>query len=218
MRTTYSRPVATTIALLGAMILLTGCGSSGAMLPPGTNVPSEEPMGVVTPVDDPIMAGYDGVDTIESASMDDPYAQAVSDWNETTGSLGGVDDFSLDDEPLPVGYGGGYGDDYGYGGYGFASGYGYGGGLVDDGLMSAGFEDPGFPDPGFDDMGGGFDAGLEDPGFVDGGFDAGFVDVGMDAGFVDAGFDAGAMDVGMDAGFADVGMVDVGGFDAGIGF
>lgn len=234
MRTT-SRPLATMLMLAGAMTLFAGCGDEGAHLPAGmsgssasytaggtTGVdviddvlggdPGPQTAGVSTMVDDPVLAGYDGV---EGAGLDDPYSRAINDWSETEGSLGALDSSDLDDygddDLLPVGYGnGGYGG-YGYGGniLGAAAYGGYGAGFQNAGMMDAGFEDPGL-----------MDAGFEDPGFADPGLDAGTMDVGFDAGAgFDPGIDAGA---GMDAGFVDpgfdagAGMVDVG-FDAGAG-
>jgi hypothetical protein len=225
--------------LVGASFLLTGCGDEGAHLPAGMtgssaayssatgndvvdsvlgSDPGPQMAGVSTMVDDPVLAGYDGIDSLDGAGLDDPYSRAIADWSETEGSLGTMDgEFDdYDDDFMPVGYGGdgyGYGDDlYGYGGgvLGAAAYGGYGdAGFMDAGMMDAGFEDPGLMDAGFEDPG------FADPGFVDAGFDAGMVDVGFDPG-VDPGIgmDAGFVDpgIGMDAGFADVGM------DAGIVF
>jgi hypothetical protein len=233
MRTAASRrPLAAVLVLVGASFLFTGCGDPGAHLPAGSSGanyaggsgndvidsvfgtdPGPQMTGVQTSVDDPVLAGYDGIDTIDGLSgdgltsglgVDDPYNQAIADWNEHEGSIdafdNGVDDF--DDDFEPVGYGGGYDDGWGYGGdYGIASTGGWGGA----GMMDAGF-DPGVEDPGFTD------AGFEDPGFADPGFDAAPVDVGMDPGVVDAGVDSAAF---MDPG---AGAVDVGGMDAGIVF
>lgn len=238
MRTT-PRPFTTSLMLLGAMALFAGCGDQDAHLPAGmsgassaysgsTGVdvlddvidgdPGGSHAGVSSMADDPVLAGYDGVDGTGGLGIDDPYSRAVSDWNETEGSLGGLDDLDpgMDDGMIPAGYGG-YGDGYGYGGdvlgMGLAGGYGgYGNvGVMDAGMMDAGFDDPGFVDPGFEDPG--FDAG-----FTSVGFDPGLVDPGIDAGVVDAGMDAGFVDPGFDAGVVDTGFADVGGFDAGIGF
>jgi len=261
MRTSSIRPLATTLVLVGAMTLFAGCGDEGAHLPAGMSGSSASYTGGATGidavdsvlgedpgpatagigsagVDDPVLAGYDGVDSVDGSSLDDAYARAANDWteNEGSGSTALLDD-PYGDDLMPVGYGRGYGDDYGYGDgiFGTAlSAAGYGGaGLMDAGLyggddlgmMDAGiddvdmFDDTGF-DAGFVDTGfdaGGFDAGAMDIGFEDPGFDAGIadvgMDVGMDAGFVDPGFDAG-----IDVGGFDAGVVDVGGFDAGIGF
>lgn len=221
MRTSSHRPIATTLVLLGAMTLFAGCGDQGDYLSASLSGSSSAYIGATgdeRPIDDPVLAGYDGVDSTTGLGIDDPYSRAVADWNETEGSLGGLDDIGIDefgdDDLMPVGYGA---DAYGYGSdvYGLgSSGYGYGSNLYgaaaygsfdDPGLMDAGF-DPGIEDPGM------IDAGFEDPGFVDPGFDAGMMDVGMDPGVIDAGMDAGFVDPGFDAG-----MVDVGGFDAGIG-
>lgn len=251
MRTTIRRPIATSLLLVGAMLLLTGCGDAGSHLPAGMtgsgsahltpaggDVLGSDPgplaAGVASGVEDPVLAGYDGLEEIDSLASDDPFSRASQDWSETEGSLStmgsaALDDLGLDEGPMPVGHGG-YDDGWGsggLGGYGSVglSSAGYGGGwggnaaLVDGGMVGAGMDDLS-----------GLDTGLEDPGFVDGAFDAGFVDAGMDVGFVDAGFDggidpgfvdAGAADFGVDpgfvdTGFADVGAVDVGGFDAGL--
>ena len=257
MRTASRRPIATSLLLVGAMTLFAGCGDEGAHLPAGMTGssaaysagggaegvdaflggdPGPQTAGVTSQIDDPVLAGYDGIDEVGELGTDDVYGRAISDWNETEGALNGLDsDINLDDDGfLPAGYGG-YGGGYGYDdGLGFNSGYGYGNGLMtaamsgvgygDAGLMDAGFVDPGFEDPGFVDPG--FeDPGFVDPGFVDPGFDAGidpgFADPGFDAavadpGFVDAGFDPGVADVGFDPGFVDAGVADVGIVDAGI--
>ncbi len=246
MRTAYRRPIATSLLLIGAMTLFAGCGDEGAHLPAGMTGssaayasaggndilggdPGPQNAGVTSQIDDPVLAGYDGIDEVGSLGTDDVYGRAISDWNDTEGSMSGLDsDIGLEDDFLPAGYGG-YGGGYGYDdGMGFNSGYGYGNGLMtaamggagygNAGLMDAGFVDPGFEDPGFEDPGfidAGFDAGM-DPGFVDAGFDPGIADVGMDPGFVDAGFDPGIADVGFDPGFVDAGIADVGMVDAGI--
>lgn len=244
MRTKASTRFATTLLMVGSLLLLSGCGDEGAHLPAGMmggstyassqgsdllgGDPGPLDGGVRSGVDDPVLTDTTGLDELGSLASDDPFQRAVSDWNDGTGSLGGgIDDIDLDagldDDFLPAGY-----DGYGYGdGYGFDDGYGYGGNVLAAASyggvgMDAGLIDPGFDDPGM------IDAGLEDPGFIDGGFDAGFIDAGMDVGFVDAGFDAGfdpgfadvgfsdvGFDAGFDPGFADVGSFDVGGFDAG---
>lgn len=254
MRTAYRRPIATSLLLIGAMTLFAGCGDEGAHLPAGMTGssaayssgsgegidallggdPGPQMTGVTSQIDDPVLAGYDGIDEVGQLGTDDVYGRAISDWNETEGSLSGLDsDIGLEDDFMPVGYGGyGGGSGYGYGN-GLDAGYGYGNGVMtaamngggyggyggNAGLMDAGFEDPGMVDPGF------VDPGFEDPGFVDPGFDAGidpgFVDPGFDAGiadpgFVDAGFDPGVADVGFDPGIVDAGIADVGMVDAGI--
>ena len=241
MRPKSNRPIIMLAMLVGASFLLTGCGDEGAHLPAGMNGssaayssasgndvidsvlgadPGPTMTGVSTSVDDPVLAGYDGIDSADGLGIDDPYSRAVADWNETEGSLGGLDDTGefddFDDDFMDVGYGGGggygYGDDiyggYGYGGNGLsAAAYG---GYGDAGMMDAGMMDPGFEDPGF------ADAGFEDPGFADPGMDAGMMDVGFDPGIADVGMDAGFVDagVGMDAGFVDAGI----GMDAGMVF
>lgn len=245
MRTTFRRPTATPLVLVAAMVLFAGCGDEGAHLPAGmtgasaahagtTGVdvlddvidgdPGPGTEGVSTMVDDPILAGYDGLDAADGLSLDDPYSQAINDWNETEGSIGGLDsmdsfdDFG-DEGLMHAGYGGpGYGSGYGLG-YGYGAGVlsaaAYGGsgagGLMDAGLLDAGLEDPGLMDPGF-----------EDPGFADPGIDAGIADAGFDPGMVDPGIDAGVIDAGMDVGMVgtgfDAGAIDVGGFDAGMAF
>jgi hypothetical protein len=226
------------LVLVGATFLFTGCGDEGAHLPAGMtgasaaytgasgndvidsvlgSDPGPTMTGVSTQVDDPVLAGYDGVDA-GGLGIDDPYSRAMADWNETEGSVGGLDEMGMDDfddDMMPVGYGGGGGYGYGediYGGYGYG-GNGLGaaayGGFDNGGMMDAGM-DPGFEDPGF------ADAGFEDPGFADPGMDAGTMDVGFDPGVADVGMDAGFVDpgVGMDAGFVDAGA----GMDAGIVF
>lgn len=243
MRTAYRRPIATSLLLVGAMTLFAGCGDEGAHLPAGMTGssaaytsaggndllggdPGPSTAGVTSQIDDPVLAGYDGIDELDTLGTDDVYGRAISDWNETEGALNGLDsDINLDDDGfLPAGYGG-----YG-GGYGSDDGYGYGNGIMtaamsgvgygNAGFMDAGFADPGFEDPGFIDPG--FeDPGFVNPGFVDAGFDPGFVDAGFDPGFVDAGFDpgfvdAGVADVGFDPGFVDAGVADAGMLDAGI--
>ncbi len=246
MRTAYRRPFATSLLLVSAMVLFAGCGDEGAHLPAGMTGssaayagasggdgidallggdPGPQAVGVSTMVDDPVLAGYDGIDEVGALATDDVYGRAISDWNETEGALSGLDsDINLDDDGfLPAGYGGyggGYDSGYGYGnGNGLMTaalnGGGYGGYGGNAGLMDAGFEDPGMMDPGFEDPGfvdPGLDAGIADPGFVDPGFDA-----GMDPGFVDAGFDPGVADVGFDPGIVDAGVADVGMIDAGAG-
>jgi hypothetical protein len=248
MRTAYRRPIATSLLLVGSMILFAGCGDDGAHLPAGMTGasaaysatgtdgvegflggdPGPTTAGVSSQIDDPVLAGYDGIDEVGELGTDDVYGRAIADWNENEGSMSSLDsDIGLDDGGLmPAGYGGGYGYDDG----GFNAGFGYGNGLMtaamngtgwggNAGLMDAGFEDPGFADagfvdPGFEDPGfadAGFDAGIADPGFVDPGFAA-----GADPGFVDAGFDPGVADVGFDPGIADAGVMDVG-IDAGAG-
>lgn len=254
MRTAYRRPIATSLLLVGSMVLLAGCGDEGAHLPAGMTVssaayssagggdgvdgflggdPGATTTGISSQIDDPVLAGYDGIDEIGELGTDDIYGRAISDWNETEGAMSGLDsDIGLDDDGFqPAGYGG-YGGGYGNRA-GLNSGYGYGNGLMtaalngngyggNAGLMDAGFQDPGFADagfvdPGFEDPGfadAGFDAGIADPGFVDPGFDAGIADPG----FVDAGFDPGVADVGFDPGIVDagVGVADIG-IDAGAG-
>jgi len=230
MHMSYRKP-ATTALLLVSAIVFTGCGDQGSRLPAGVLGTSSVGVGAGTAggdLDDPVLAGYDGTDSVDGLVGDDPYDTALNNWNETEGSMGGLEDASFDDfddsrlmdagydgggygagSGSGYGYGGGYGNDYdyGYGGYGsgvgIASAGGYGG--YGGGMMDAGFEDPGM-----------MDAGFEDPGFADPGFDAGMggVDAGFDPGIADAGItDVGMADVGME----DVGM-DVGGMDAGVGF
>lgn len=262
MRTTKRRPIATPLLLVGAMVLFAGCGDEGAHLPAGmsgasasyaegaTGVdviddvlggdPGPADAGVSTMVDDPVLTGYDGLDSVDGYSLDDPYSQAVADWNDSEGSVGGLStldlDAGMDDDFLPAEYGraGGLGAGWDDGLYGYGSGVlgaaGYGGvGMMDGGLMDAGMLDAGLDDPGLMDAG--FDPGL-DPGMVDPGLDAGMMGVGFDPGLVDPGIDPGVIDAGLDAGFvdtgfvdtgfdagiADIGAVDVGGFDAGIVF
>ncbi len=233
MRTKSRRPIATCLLLVGATFLLAGCGDEGSHLPAGmtgsstmyasagsSSILDSDPgpldAGVRSGVDDPVLADYDLVDQVSALSNDDPLARAAADWNDTEGSLGGLDsgydDFDDFDDPMyDDGYGGygGYGDGWGDGLYGYGNNLlgaaAYGGVGVAGYGGYGGFVDPGFGDPGI------IDGGIDDPGFIDGGFDAGFVDAGMDVGFVDAGVDAG-----FDPGFADVGGFDVGGFDAGI--
>ncbi len=215
MRTSSRRPIATSLLLVGSMFLLAGCGDQGAHLPAGMTGSSAAyagttAVGVSTMVDDPVLAGYDGIDAVGGLGTDDVYGRAIADWNETEGALGGLDtdiedDFG-DDGFLPVGYGGGgygYGDDFGYGG-----GYGYGNGIMTAAMSGGGWGGAGLMDAGF------VDPGFEDPGFVDAGFDPGFADVGMDPGFANVGFDPGFVDAGV--GVADIGVADVGIVDAGI--
>lgn len=230
---TANRTRITAVLLVGATLLLTGCGDQGDHLPAGMSGsssmygtgggdllggdPGPLDAGVRSGVDDPVLTDTSSLDEVGALSTDDPFQEAVSDWNEDAGVLGeGIDDLDAYADMEPIGYGGGYGG--GYGSDWGRSGYGYGAGVLGAAAygsavgMGAGFVDPGFEDPGM------LDAGLEDPGFIDGGFDAGFVDAGLDVGFVDAGFDAG-FDPGMDAGFVDAGVADVGfagGFDPGM--
>lgn len=246
MRTAYRRPIATSLLLIGSMVLFAGCGDEGTHLPAGMTGasaavstsgtdgveaflggdPGPTTAGVTSQIDDPVLAGYNGIDDIGSLGTDDLYGRAESDWNENEGAMSGLDsDIGLDDPGFePVGYGGGYGNG------GFDSGYGYSNGLMtaavgnggyggNAGLVNAGFEDPGFADPGLD--AGMVDPGFEDPGFADPGFDAGiadpgFVDPGFSAGAADVGFDPGVADVGFDPGIADAGVADIG-IDAGAG-
>lgn len=235
MRTSKIRPIATALVLVGATVLFAGCGED-AYLPASLDGSSYSDVSNVTrPIDDPVLAGYDGVDSDTALDTDDPFSQAANDWNDVEGSMstGLLDDPGYDDGFMPVGYGSGYGYGDGIFGTALTTAWGGAGGIMDVGLWGgdAGIMDAGFEDPGLLDDGG-FDAGF-DPGLdaaaMDPGFDAGFVDPGMDAGFVDPGFDAGAMDVGavdvgpvdvggFDAGMMDVGAVDVGGFDVGVGF
>lgn len=238
LRTSHPRrsPLAMLVVLGGTLLLLSGCGGdAGAHLPAGMTGssaahtaggpsgvdaidsvlggdPGPVTGGVSTMVDDPVLAGYDGIDTIGGLGGDDVWSRAVSDWSENEGSIGlGGLGAGLDDEPMPVGYGGGYGagDGWGYGGALLSAGGMYGGGVG----MNA--FDPGFQDPGLMDAGMIDDPGMVDPGFVDAGFDA--PAPVMDAGFADPGIDMAPVDVGMDAGFVDAGVADVGMVDAGIG-
>lgn len=226
MRSTLRRPILTTLSLVGAMALFAGCGGDpGAHLPAsmsgssGANATAETGMldsvfggdpgpstaGVSSMVDDPVLADYDGVDTLDGIDTSDAFTQAVSDWNDNEGSASvmtsNLDDLGLDD-PWPV-------DGDRFGGYGAGSGSGFDSGLN---LSMASFGGNDFGGVGFGGVGA-MDAGFMDPGLDDGGIDAGF-DPGFDAGF-DPGMDVGGFDPGLDVGSFDAG-VDVGGFDAGV--
>jgi hypothetical protein len=225
MRTTNRRPIATSLLLLGTMVLLTGCGEDTSYLDAAAAGGSAQYSATSgrSVLDDPVLAEADALESEGGLpGTDSVYTQAIADWNENEGGLSDldsdIDDLGWEDDLLPAGYGGngnGWDNLYGYGNNILAAGLdaGWNGG---SGLMAAGF-DPGFEDPGL------MDAGFEDPGFVDAGFeDPGFIDPGFeDPGFVDAGFDpgfvdAGVADVGFDPGFADVGAVDVGAVDVGM--
>lgn len=263
---TYSRRparLALLLTLVGATALLAGCGD-GAHMPAGSNAASmygssggtgvgaidsalgidpgpTGPTGVTSAIDDPVLAGYDGVDSVGSLNGDDLWGRAANDWDESAGLATTAldDDPMLDDGFEPVGYGygaGGYGDGWGstlgtaglYNSYGYGGAAGYGGYGNDLGVASLGgagmygagdmygngglIDDPTLGDIGFDDLGGSID----DPSIGIGAADTSLDDGGFDfnAGFspvMDTGFDTG----GFDPGIVDTGGFDTGGFDAG---
>lgn len=256
MRTRSKSPIATALVLVGAMTLFAGCGDEGSHLPAGmsnasassatggaTGIdavddllggdPGPEQAGVSTMLDDPVLAGYDGIDSVGGLGIDDPYSRASEDWNSTEGSLGGLSgnyDLDSDDDLMPVGYGRGhgYGDDFGFGGYGggvlataMTGGWGGTGGIMDAGPMDAGLDtglDMASMDPAVDMSG--MDMGVADVGMDMGGMDVGMVDadVGFDPGMDVGVADMGVPDVGMDMGVADMGVADMGVMDAGVIF
>lgn len=98
--------------------MLSGCGDSSARLPMGmtgvdavnsggteSGLFSTDP-GPLTPtiargIDDPILAEYNGIDdTATLLTRDDPFARAVSDWNDHEGMLADLGSTSLEDSSL----------------------------------------------------------------------------------------------------------------------
>ena len=242
-------PIVLALVLVGASSVLAGCGDAGAHLPAGGSSLSYGSSGTgsgvldsvlgadpgptaanalgSSGVDDPILAGYDGLDETtgldETSGIggDDPWAAAANDWDQGEGSMATAGSSPmLDDGFSNVGYGYG-GPVSDYGGYGFgdgvsfssAGGYGvasYGGVGAMGGIGGFGM-DPGLGMNGgiIDD--GGVDTGPDpsmDPGIVTGSADPGFA---PPAAVID---DGGAVDVG---GGVDMGGMDVGGMDVGGG-
>lgn len=227
-RSTSARRSRTALALslLGAGVLLTGCGS-GDQLPAGSMGLSSN-SSALTNTDDPVMAGYDGIDSVDSSSADSVFGGTGDDFGDGGSALMdagmdvGLDDPMLDGGLDPVGYGG-YDDGYGYGGnggygYGRNSGYGNGwGSALGLSGLNTGYGGVGMAGLGGVGMAGlgGYGTGgmaIDDPGVVGFGSDIFGDDLGGSIADPSVGF--GAADTSIDDG----GQYDFsGGFDTSIG-